>query len=204
MMNDLVKDIDGQTYFRINVARRCICCGSSNVRRSPAVLMPFVAKRVFGHDPVNVTAEWGLRDLRPGMAYTLCNSLQCQMCSVLFLDYRFTDDQMAALYRGYRDSNYNEQRESYEPGYMVSSGVRYQRRDPYIAELERWIAPHVPSCPAVLDWGGAAVKIPLSWARAVACMSMIFQMSRWFLVQSERIFQARRGLTTIWSSVAKF
>ena len=79
------------------IARHCICCSSDHLDRSPAVLMPFVAKRVYGHEPVEITAEWGLRDLRAGMAYTLCNSLQCQRCGALFLDYRFTDLQMASL-----------------------------------------------------------------------------------------------------------
>ncbi len=135
------------------IAQRCICCGSARLSRSPAVLMPFVAQRVFGHEPVEITAEWGLRDLRQGMAYTLCNSLQCQECGALFLDFRFTDEQMAALYHNYRDEHYNAQRIRYEPGY-VNVVPHYHQRAAYLSEVEAWLAPHLPDTPAVLDWGG--------------------------------------------------
>lgn len=138
----------------IRVTDECICCDSRNLARSPAVLMPFVAKRVFGQQPVRITAEWGMRDLLPGMAYTLCNSLQCQECGGLFLDYRFTDEQMSALYLGYRDERYNAEREYFEPGYIQSANC-FEERAEYISEVEVWLAPHLPERPAVLDWGGA-------------------------------------------------
>jgi hypothetical protein len=137
----------------VTIARHCICCESTRLDRSPAVLMPFVAKRVFGHEPVEITAEWGLRDLKPGMAYTLCNSLQCQDCGALFLDYRFADDEMAALYRNYRDPEYNAQRIRFEPGF-ASVSAHYKQRTDYIAEVEAWLAARLPVQPAVLDWGG--------------------------------------------------
>ncbi len=135
------------------IARHCICCGSDQLQRSPAVLMPFVALRVFGHEPVEITADWGLRDLRQGMAYTLCSSLQCQDCGALFLDYRFTDEQMAALYHNYRDESYNAQRIRFEPGY-VNVVPHYHQRAAYLDEVEQWLAPRLPEAPAVLDWGG--------------------------------------------------
>ncbi|BBR55125.1 class I SAM-dependent methyltransferase [Pseudomonas guariconensis] len=137
------------------IARACICCDSVHLDKSAAVLMPFVAKRVFDHEPVEITAEWGLRDLRVGMAYTLCNSLQCQACGALFLDYRFSDAQMAALYSGYRGAQYTREREQYEPGYAAIA-EHYQGREAYIADIERWLAPHLPERPAVLDWGGGS------------------------------------------------
>lgn len=135
------------------IARHCICCDSEQLQCSPAVLMPFVALRVFGHEPVEITADWGLRDLRQGMAYTLCNSLQCQECGALFLDFRFTDEQMAALYHNYRDEQYNAQRIRFEPGY-VNVIPHYHQRAAYLDEVEAWLAPHLPESPMVLDWGG--------------------------------------------------
>lgn len=135
------------------IARHCICCGSDQLQRSPAVLMPFVALRVFGHEPVEITADWGLRDLRQGTAYTLCASLQCQECGALFLDYRFTDEQMAALYHNYRDDLYYDQRIRFEPGF-ASSRQHFTYRSAYLSEVETWLAPRLPDVPAVLDWGG--------------------------------------------------
>jgi hypothetical protein len=140
----------------VTVARHCICCDSTRLEKSPAVLMPFVAKRVFGHEPVEITAAWGLRDLKPGMAYTLCNSLQCQDCGALFLDYRFTDEQMAMLYNRYRDAAYNEQRDYYEPGYAATAAKDFLHRHAYIADVETWLSPRLAVQPAVLDWGGGS------------------------------------------------
>lgn len=137
------------------IARSCICCDGNRLSKSPAVLMPFVALRVFGHEPLEITADWGLRDLRQGMAYTLCNSLQCQGCGALFLDYRFTDKQMAALYQGYRDESYTRQRNHFEPGYAAVA-EHYRGREAYISDVEAWLAPHLPALPAVLDWGGSS------------------------------------------------
>lgn len=140
----------------VSIARQCICCESARLEKSPAVLMPFVARRVFGHEPVEITAAWGLRDLKQGMAYSLCNSLQCQDCGALFLDYRFTDEQMGSLYAGYRDAAYNEQRDYYEPGYAAAAGRDFLHRHAYIADVEAWLQSRVPAQPAVLDWGGGS------------------------------------------------
>jgi hypothetical protein len=138
------------------LAEECICCGCSEIASSPAVLMPFVAKRVFGHDPLEIKADWGFRDLKPGLAHTLCHSLQCQECGALFLDYRFTDKQMAALYHNYMDEAYTRQRDHYEPGYAATTAQHYTFRQSYIADVEAWLAPRLPLQPAVLDWGGGS------------------------------------------------
>lgn len=138
----------------IELADACICCGANNLASSPAVLMPFVASRALGQEPLEITADWGLRDLQPGMAYTLCHSLQCRACGVLFLDLRFTPTQMAALYEGYRGPAYTQQRDRFEPGYAVAAAQDYTRRHAYIAEVEDWLAPHLPPQPLILDWGG--------------------------------------------------
>jgi hypothetical protein len=116
--------------------------------------MPFVASRVFGHEPVEITAEWGLRDLRPGMAYSLCRSLHCLDCGLLFLDWRFTDTQMAALYQDYRGAEYTRQRDRFEPGYAAGAARDFHVRHGYIAEVEAWLAPWLPEHPVVLDFGG--------------------------------------------------
>lgn len=133
---------------------RCPACAGADLASSPAVLMPFVAARALSQEPVEITAAWGLRDLRPGMAYTLCHSLQCRACGLLFLDLRFTKAQMAALYRGYRDAEYTRQRERFEPGYAATVAQDYTRRHAYIAAVEQWLQPRLPAHPRVLDWGG--------------------------------------------------
>lgn len=134
-------------------ARRCICCGNQNLERSSAVLMPFLAKRVFDHEPVEIAAEWGLRDLRSGMAYSLCSTLECLDCGVIFLDYRFSDTELSRLYKDYRGTEYNALRVRFEPGYAATA-TTYQGRAAYLDAVESILAPYLPARPAVLDWGG--------------------------------------------------
>lgn len=134
-------------------ARHCICCLGERLRRSPAVLMPFLAKRIFNQEPVEITEAWGLRDLRPGMAYSLCNTLECEDCGVLFMDYRFSDYELSLLYKDYRGAEYNTLRTRFEPGYRVTAS-QYQGRAAYLDDVEHILSPYLPARPDVLDWGG--------------------------------------------------
>lgn len=150
------------------IARHCICCGGSDLKTSPAVLMPFVAKRVFGHEPVMITSEWGIRDLQLGMAYSICNSMQCGSCGVMFLDLRFSELEMSKLYEHYRDEEYTRLRDLYEPGYRATSEF-YSGRSSYIGTIEAFLSPRVSATQVILDWGGDdGVNTPLkSTARTV-------------------------------------
>ena len=103
---------------------------------------------------LHAEAQLARRDLRPGMAYTLCHSLQCRACGALFLDYRFTPAQMAALYEDYRGPAYTRQRDRFEPGYAATVAQDYTRRHPYISKVEAWLAPHLRERALILDWGG--------------------------------------------------
>jgi SAM-dependent methyltransferase len=135
------------------IASRCVCCGSADLTRAGAVLMPFVAYRAFGWTPVEITPDWGLRTLQSGMAYPLCNSLQCQACGLVFLDIRFDATEMAALYRGYRGADYTAQRERFEPGYAALNAAIIDHV-PDTSQAETFLRPHVGPRPRVLDWGG--------------------------------------------------
>jgi SAM-dependent methyltransferase len=135
------------------IASRCVCCGSADLTRSGAVLMPFVAYRAFGWTPVEITPDWGLRTIQNGMAYPLCNSLQCQACGLVFLDIRFDAAEMAALYRGYRGANYTAQRERFEPGYAALNAAIIDHV-PDTSHAEIFLGPHIGPRPRVLDWGG--------------------------------------------------
>jgi hypothetical protein len=137
----------------VRVATACPCCCGEALSRSPAVLMPFVAHRVFGWEPVEITQDWGLRTIPTGLAYPLCNSIQCEDCGLVFLDIRFDDDEMAALYGGYRGPAYAELRDRYEPGYLAhNADILTSQAD--TTPVERFLASLVPTRPTVLDWGG--------------------------------------------------
>jgi hypothetical protein len=138
---------------RPRIARECVCCGSEDLSKRPAVLMPFVAYRVFGWEPVEITEAWGLRDLRQGMAYSVCNTLKCNDCGLIFLDIRFDDSEMSALYGGYRDAEYTAQRVRFEPGYQQRNDELLEGYG-YIPHVEEFLRERIGRVDSVLDWGG--------------------------------------------------
>lgn len=137
----------------MKLATGCICCGHSSLDSNPAVLMPFIATRVFNWRPVEITAGWGLRDLQAGWAYSVCNSLTCRACGHLFLDIRFDDDEMQRLYSDYRGEAYCSQREEFEPGYRARNDLLVNG-DPHIFMVEDFLRGHLPFPVRILDWGG--------------------------------------------------
>lgn len=142
---------------RERIATQCVCCGNMQLQASPAILMPFVAHRVFGWRPVVIDASWGLNTIANGHAYSICNSLYCGVCDFLFLDIRFSDAELSRLYQDYRGPDYVELRELYEPGYRERN--RLLLADiPYLDQIENFIAPHIAPNPAILDWGGDTGK----------------------------------------------
>jgi SAM-dependent methyltransferase len=141
------------THRRPFIAEVCVCCASTDLARSPAVLMPVVAHRAFGWTPVEIDESWGLNTISSGHAYSLCNSLQCQACGHLFLDIRFTDDQLSRIYQDYFGPEYCRLRESYEPGYTARNAA-FLQVIPYMPAVEDFLRDLVPPMPSILDWGG--------------------------------------------------
>jgi hypothetical protein len=138
---------------RPRIAKECVCCGSGDLSKRPAILMPFVASRAFGWEPVEITAEWHLRDVRPGMAYSVCSTLKCNDCGLIFLDIRFDDSEMAALYHGYRDEEYTALRTRFEPDYRARNDILVEGYD-YIPHVEAFLRERIGRVESVLDWGG--------------------------------------------------
>jgi hypothetical protein len=138
---------------RERTASQCVCCGGEDLAASPAILMPFVADRIFGWKPVVVDESWGLRTIASGNAYALCNSLRCRDCGHLFCDIRFSDSEMASLYHKYREEDYTSLRDHYEPGYRARNEAL---NEPviYVDRIESFLRPHVEMPITVLDWGG--------------------------------------------------
>lgn len=138
---------------RDHIATQCGCCGGEKLQSSPAILMPFLAHRIFGWTPVTIDESWGLRTIQSGHAYSICNSLYCAECEFLFLDLRFSATELKNLYDDYRGEAYTELREQYEPGYRIRNS-QLQDGIGYIAEIEKFLAPFLPASIRVLDWGG--------------------------------------------------
>lgn len=136
----------------MEIARRCIYCDHDALEDSPAIIMPFVAHRALGYAPVEITGDWGLRDVPIGQCQARCNTLHCPQCSGVFMDLRFGEPEMAALYEGYRGSAYTTLREQYEPGYRLRNEALGQLS--HSSAVERFLHGKLPEQPRVLDWGG--------------------------------------------------
>jgi SAM-dependent methyltransferase len=152
------RSFDFRQLRRHRVADQCVCCGSRTLHSTPAILMPFVAHRAFGWAPAMIDSSWGLNTIKQGMAYSVCRSLQCGDCGLLFSDIRFSDDELHRLYEGYRGLDYTALREVYEPGYTLRNEALKQQID-YGCTLERFLEPLLPAgALAILDWGGDSGK----------------------------------------------
>lgn len=139
------------------IADSCLCCGSRDISSSPAVLMPFIADRVFNWKPIKIDDSWGLSTINNGYAYSICNTLSCDTCDFLFCDIRFTDEEMSRLYANYREESYTKQRDFYEPGY-ADRNLSLNEGQEYTKEVERFLKRHLELPCAVLDWGGDTGK----------------------------------------------
>jgi len=156
------------------LASHCICCGSDNLNSSPAIIMPFITHRAFAWKPMKIEKHWGLKTIQSGMAYGLCNSLMCGNCNLLFMDIRFTANEMSSLYRDYRGEEYTKLREYYEPGYSLRNQELAQPLL-YLQKTEEFIASFVPKPQAILDWGGdTGLNTPF---KSIANMIDIYDIS---------------------------
>lgn len=136
----------------MEIAQRCVYCDSDGLERSPAIIMPFIAHRALGYAPVEITHDWGLRDVPPGQCQARCNTMYCPNCGGLFMDLRFGESEMAALYKDYRGQAYTVQREQYEPGYQLRNDELLHQS--HATRVEDFLAGKLPKRPKILDWGG--------------------------------------------------
>ena len=146
-------DISPTEKARQRLATACVFCGADDLARSSAILMPFVADRAFGWSPVVIDDSWGLKTIQNGNAYSICKSLRCRRCEHLFCDIRFSEEEMDAIYAGYREEAYVTLREHYEPGYHERNTALVETVS-YKGEVEEFLAPHVRDPLTILDWGG--------------------------------------------------
>ena len=175
------------------IARTCVCCDGTQLSASPAILMPFVAHRALGWQPVEIDASWGLVTIRRGMAYSICNTLRCHACGLVFLDIRFSQAELDALYADYRGADYVALRERYEPGY-ARRNAGFDSSIPHLGEVDAFLAPLVPPRPRVLDWGGNTGRnTPL---RACRSLCHVFDISNKAVLEGVRRVDRDTALAT--------
>ncbi len=167
----------------MRLAKRCVACDGDRLGHVPAVLMPFVADRIFGWRPTEISPEWGLRDIPAGMACSICKTMMCEDCGMLFLDMRFDDEEMAALYADYRGEAYARERDRFEPGYAARNAIMLEG-SAYIGQIEAILEPYLDARPRVLDWGGdTGVNTPF---RSRAMQHDVYDISNRPMVEGAR------------------
>lgn len=150
----------------MKIINYCPCCESKNFLKSPSVLMPFIAKRVFGYDLVTIDESWKLFNFPSGVSLSQCCSCQCQKCGFLFLDMRFDAEEMSNLYENYREDEYTKLRDFYEPGY-AEKNIIMQQGIKYKSDIEMFLS-ELGQFKTVLDWGGDdGLNTPFSTAEQV-------------------------------------
>ena len=139
------------------IISECVFCESKSIISNPAILMPFLADRIFGWKPATINEEWNLRTIRNGNTYSLCKTMYCNSCKGVFSDIRFSNEELAKLYKDYRGNEYTELREFYEPGYKKINSI-IDNGNPYIGEIENFLRQYVTEPLSVLDYGGDSGK----------------------------------------------
>ena len=164
----------------MRLAKRCVACDGERLKYAPAVLMPFVAERVFGWRPTEISPE---PDMPAGMSYSICKTMMCEDCGMLFLDMRFDDEEMAALYRDYRGEAYTADRDRCEPGYAARNATMFAESN-YIDQIDAILVPYLSAKPRVLDWGGdTSVNTPF---RSRAMQHDVYDISNRPMVEGAR------------------
>lgn len=118
---------------------QCPCCGGRELDAFPAGVAPFIAEYALeGH---NVPTRL----------------FRCGACAFRFFEHRFTEDEAARLYAGYRGDRYFQVRHKHEPWYtrafnaqLSTTGGVAERRDATAALVR---AHHAP-IRSILDYGG--------------------------------------------------
>jgi len=117
---------------------RCIFCNSKNIEREPVEFVPFIIERMF--DGKEQPTE----------------RIKCGKCKIQYTSYRPTDEEMAKYYSGYRDENYQKQRQKHEEWYtkefndkLGDPNARKQAMNDIFLKFL-----NIDSIKSVLDWGG--------------------------------------------------
>ena len=67
----------------MKISNICQCCNSKNIKKNPAVLMPFLSKRIFDYDVIKIDSTWNLFNFPDGLCLSQCRSCQCQECKYI-------------------------------------------------------------------------------------------------------------------------
>ena len=119
----------------------CLACASPVKRIAFAVVAPWIGE-LSGNNKPEITAL-----------------ATCDTCQFSFFEKRFSDDEMAAMYSGYRSDGYYKVRNSWEPWYGRSVNDAFSDSSGHLDERVAFMTSILSSsglhkCTTVVDFGG--------------------------------------------------
>jgi hypothetical protein len=120
---------------------RCLACGSNVTKIANAVVAPWITEISGQKDPQFTTL------------------LNCENCEFSFFEKRFSDNEMSAMYSGYRSDNYFAVRNSWEPWYRRTVNDAYTNESDHLDERVSFmtnilVSAGLQECKTVVDFGG--------------------------------------------------
>jgi hypothetical protein len=119
----------------------CLACANPVKRIAFAVVAPWIGE-LSGNDKPQMTAL-----------------ATCEQCQFSFFEKRFSDDEMAAMYSGYRSDRYYKVRNSWEPWYGRSVNDAFSDSSGHLDERVSFMTSILTTsglnkCTTVVDFGG--------------------------------------------------
>ena len=120
---------------------QCLACGSNVTKIANAVVAPWITEISGQKDPQFTTL------------------LNCENCEFSFFEKRFSDNEMSAMYSGYRSDNYFAVRNSWEPWYRRTVNDAYTDESDHLDERVSFmtnilVSAGLQECKTVVDFGG--------------------------------------------------
>lgn len=125
----------------------CLVCSGDELVGTPAIVAPFIR-------------EYALRAADRPDPPTQALLLTCTSCDMVFYDLRYDDDEIAALYTGYRGERYFELRHRFEPLYTRKYNDIMGRQPAAVDTRKRTVKALIcaelgdDAITSVLDFGG--------------------------------------------------
>lgn len=128
----------------------CRSCRSHECVGTPAIVAPFIVDRVYNMRPSATTSLYG--GLPNQVNYFPCKTLTCTSCGFVGLNIVWDDEEMARLYKNYRDEEYNAQRRAHEPTYDPTV---FEKRHAYVDTVSTpFIQAGTTGIETLIDFGG--------------------------------------------------
>jgi len=120
---------------------KCLICNCKNIKKTKAMFADFISDRVF-----NGTNKQ-------------FNLIYCPDCGFAYYDYRFSTEDCTKLYSGYRDEQYQKQRQKHECWYTKEINDLIGKNDAELISrnenLKKIIQKHIKTeLKSILDFGG--------------------------------------------------